>query len=372
MLDIFSDFDEYIEVDYTYNDNNVFRLHYKATVIILLGFTVLLGCSQYFGDPINCIHGEDVPENVLETYCWIHSTFTLPDAYDKRVGIDVAHPGIDKHNPGETKRYHAYYQWVIFLLFFQALLFYVPRYIWETVDDEKIKNLCMDVGCGVLQQDDRAECRMILVDYLKSHIGDHNVYLLIFTLLEMYNLLNVLGQLYIMDLLFGREFTSFGIDVLKFTNMDQENRTDPMIKVFPRMTKCTFHTFGFSGDVQKHDALCILPINVLNEKLYVFIWFWFVVLAALSVGMLVFRFVTILWPAARSFVLMQKCDILDKNDLQVVMKHIKVGDWFVLHLLTKNVDFFYFKEVIHDFANELKEDAKLNRKGSLEDYKALP
>ena len=24
---------------------------------------------------------------------------------------------------------------------------------------------------------------------------------------------------------------------------------------------------------QKHDALCMLPINVVNEKIYVFLWF---------------------------------------------------------------------------------------------------
>ena len=35
-----------------------------------------------------------------------------------------------------------------------------------------------------------------------------------------------------------------------------------MIYIFPRMTKCTFHKFGTSGEVEKHDALCILPLNI--------------------------------------------------------------------------------------------------------------
>ena len=39
-----------------------------------------------------------------------------------------------------------------------------------------------------------------------------------------------------------------------------------MIYVFPRMTKCTFHKFGTSGNIEKHDALCILPLNIVNEK----------------------------------------------------------------------------------------------------------
>ena len=49
-----------------------------------------------------------------------------------------------------------------------------------------------------------------------------------------------------------------------------------MIYIFPRMTKCTFHKFGVSGEVEKHDALCILPLNIVNEKIYIFIWFWYI------------------------------------------------------------------------------------------------
>ena len=28
------------------------------------------------GDPIDCIVGDAVPSDVMDTYCWIHSTFT--------------------------------------------------------------------------------------------------------------------------------------------------------------------------------------------------------------------------------------------------------------------------------------------------------
>ena len=33
-----------------------------------------------------------------------------------------------------------------------------------------------------------------------------------------------------------------------------------------QMTKCTLETYGPSGTLQNLDGLCILPINVLNEK----------------------------------------------------------------------------------------------------------
>ena len=36
----------------------------------------------------------------------------------------------------------------------------------------------------------------------------------------------------------------------------------PIFKLCFRMTKCTFHKFGTSGNIEKHDALCILPLNI--------------------------------------------------------------------------------------------------------------
>ena len=58
----------------------------------------------------------------MNTYCWIHSTYTIPSAFWKRIGIDVAHPGIDKTVDPEERRYVRYYQWVCFCLFFQVRL----------------------------------------------------------------------------------------------------------------------------------------------------------------------------------------------------------------------------------------------------------
>ena len=34
------------------------------------------------GDPIDCIVDPDVPQNVMDTYCWIHSTFSIPNRYN--------------------------------------------------------------------------------------------------------------------------------------------------------------------------------------------------------------------------------------------------------------------------------------------------
>ena len=64
--------------------------------------------------------------------------------------------------------------------------------------------------------------------------------------------------------------------------MDPDQRYDPMDAVFPKVTKCTFHMYGPSGTIQRHDALCILALNIISEKIFVFLWFWFVLLAMIS------------------------------------------------------------------------------------------
>ena len=53
-------------------------------MIILIGFSLVVTSRQYIGDPIDCIV-EGVPGNVMDTYCWIHSTFTIPNRLDTEV-----------------------------------------------------------------------------------------------------------------------------------------------------------------------------------------------------------------------------------------------------------------------------------------------
>jgi hypothetical protein len=86
----------------------------------LLAFTFIVTTRQYIGSPIMCVHTKDIPKDVLNTYCWIHPTYTLSSAHWKRVGVDVPHPGVDKTRDDRDKKHVKYYQWVGFCLFFQV------------------------------------------------------------------------------------------------------------------------------------------------------------------------------------------------------------------------------------------------------------
>lgn len=120
MLHLFLGLKSLVKVRRYNTDGSVFRLHYKVTVTCLLAFTFIVTSRQYVGTPILCLHTRDVPKEVLNTYCWIHPTYTLSSAHWKRVGVDVPHPGVDKTRDEKDKKHVKYYQWVGFLLFFQV------------------------------------------------------------------------------------------------------------------------------------------------------------------------------------------------------------------------------------------------------------
>ena len=68
---------------------------------------------------------QDIPEDVLNTYCWIHSTYTISTSFKKKLGEEVPYPGVDMSARGEgregkDRKYYGYYQWVCFCLFFQV------------------------------------------------------------------------------------------------------------------------------------------------------------------------------------------------------------------------------------------------------------
>jgi len=359
MDQLFGNLKAFIKPQSCIIDNHVFRLHYKFSVVILIAFSLMVTARQYFGDPIDCISKDDIPNKLLDTYCWIHTTFSLEDAWFKQVGVEVPYPGVDKSEPGSKKIYHAYYQWVCFVLFFQALFFYVPRYIWKAAEGGRMKSLLLGLDNPIMDEDSKKKSRNLLVGYLLRNKDSHNYSFWLYCIAEVLNLVNVITQMIMMNRFLGGEFSSYGWKVLSFTEWDWSVRYDPMIKVFPRLTKCTFHRYGSSGDVQKHDAMCLLSLNIINEKIYIFLWFWFCFLFIITTIALVYRLFTILSPRIRTLAIQSQCKIVNNQALEEVVAKLSVGDWFILDLLSKNLDPLNYCDLVNDlFSKEFPKKAE--------------
>lgn len=67
------------------------------------------------------------------------------------------------------------------------------------------------------------------------------------------------------------------------------------------MAKCPFYKFGTDGTINRIDSLCILPLNMYNEKFFVFLWFWFAILGALLYVSILIKVVLMVSPMARFY-----------------------------------------------------------------------
>lgn len=90
MLDILRSLRSLVKISRVHTDGNIFRLHYSLTVIILMAFCIIITTKQYVGEPIDCLRTDGVDKSIINTYCWIHTTYSIPKAFNKRVGIDVS------------------------------------------------------------------------------------------------------------------------------------------------------------------------------------------------------------------------------------------------------------------------------------------
>lgn len=126
MLDIFRGLKSFIKVGHVRTDSGIFRMHYSVTVLILTAFSLVVTTRQYVGSPINCIHSKDIPEDVVNTFCWISATYQVPSAFNLRMASrpgelgEVVYPGVAIPRDGGDVKYIKYYQWVFFCLFFQV------------------------------------------------------------------------------------------------------------------------------------------------------------------------------------------------------------------------------------------------------------
>lgn len=58
-------------------------------------------------------------------------------------------------------------------------------------------------------------------------------------------------------------------------------------------TYLCYRKFGSSGTIETHDTMCVLAVNIINEKIYIFLWFWLVCLTAITAAWLIYRIVVI-------------------------------------------------------------------------------
>ena len=156
-------------------DNAVLHLHYRATFIIFSVASSLMTAKEYFGTPISCLAKETVPSEVIDIYCYIMSTFSIPSHFPKPYGDGAPYPGLGNEFEKEIV-YHAYYQWVPVMLFAQALMFYVPRFIWKRTEGGLFHIILSGLDKPVMDESEHDTQHEILADYMMKNLNLHTLY----------------------------------------------------------------------------------------------------------------------------------------------------------------------------------------------------
>lgn len=344
-------------------DNTAFWLHYRVTVLLLLSGMAIITTKQFIGEHIACVT-HSVPGHIVNTYCFFMATFTVPVM--ENGSLPYVGVGPWTHGQDEGVRKHSYYQWVPFVLFGQAIAFYLPHYIWKRLEGgrirhvtEKLRHAAFSVtDCPNISSPDgkkiptkadiqgmSMDCATLLLEQLVAY-RSWTKYLL---LCELTNVFNLFLQWKLTNDFLNRQFSDLGLKALS---------DEPILDVvFPKMSKCTFHKFGPSGTMQKHDVICVLPLNIVNEKTYVILWWWYWVLGVVSVGVVFWRVVQ-MFLHSRSTVfnklLWRSADgIRSWPDGVVLTGEFYFCDWLLLYYLASNLDPNTFRHVFHNLAVEL-------------------
>ncbi|KAK6765027.1 hypothetical protein RB195_025095 [Necator americanus] len=271
-------------------DDPVDRLNYFITSTLLTFFAIMVSAKQYVGSPIQCWMPMEFKggwEQYAEDYCFIQNTFFVP-FYEE----------IPADDEDRSKAEIGYYQWVPVVLALQAIMFYLPNWIWKTLHQQSGIDLSTaiedarklrQIGGGERKkeveklatyleeclefQSERRTPYRILCFRFGYGLGSYVSMLYIFV--KFLYLVNIFTQFYILNSFLGSDYTFWGLQTFR----DLWNGREWLDSgVFPRVTMCDFKVRRLAN-THKYTVQCVLMINMFNEKIYLFIWFWFLFVA---------------------------------------------------------------------------------------------
>ncbi|XP_013103477.1 innexin inx5 [Stomoxys calcitrans] len=343
--------------------DSVFTLHSKCTVVILLTCSFLLSAKQYFGDPITCM-GDEKNMDYVNSFCWAMGTYILnyfdigdklarlhnsSDSNKKSEALAIAE-GVGPEYGYKTERvYLRYYQWVILTFLLQSFIFYFPSYLWKLWEGHRLNELCSELGNAILSEETIASKKKMLLKYFSSdnkdiHFCYTSRYILCETLNAAISILNIL----FLDLFLNGFWQKYSLAMAALPHYDWDLWNTMTSQVFPKISKCHMFKFGPSGSANSLDILCMLPLNILNEKLFAFLYVWFLAMCILSVINLIYRYVMVFNSSFRLHLLHCRARFVPRSCIRSATIDLTFGDWFVLYKVSRNINPVIFGELMQD------------------------
>lgn len=290
-------------------DDFIDRCNYYYTVLLLVFFSLLVGSKQYFGEPIKCLVEQQYTGSwmsYVHDYCFIMERYKLTAPKSS---------GLSEFYPDKKDYYVSYYQWIPFLLLVQAISFHTPHFLWRSL--QKLFSLDTEmtveeaVKIRTLFGEDRQKAINNLAKYIEEFLsfpstksGGFSLFPLKNVVLcstwlyigsKLLNSLNIIIQLMVINTYIGDGNFFWGLNLL-----GQLVRGDDWTKTgqFPRVVYCDYEMIEMANVAQKN-VQCTLTINILNEKIYLILTLWLLVLFVCTASNALLAIAATLLPSLR-------------------------------------------------------------------------
>ncbi|XP_071103676.1 innexin unc-9-like isoform X1 [Haliotis cracherodii] len=315
------------------DDDIADRLHHRWTVMLLALLSLLVIYQGYVGDPIHCwcpAQFSDSHCNYTEALCWIQETYFVP--------TDESLPTEDGNKNAKIK----YYPWVPVILLFLALSYKAPNIIWKMLKTASGVNLYKMIShCNDCQIGKERECAIEDVgDFLDRWLTNskratygtvHAVivktsacfcfclgkrtgtYLAgLYLGVKICYLAVSISMILLLNKFLAIKYTFYGYEVLENIVANRELPESPR---FPTVILCEFDIRQMQN-LQRYTVQCVLSVNLYNEKIFAFLWFWFVLMMMLGLYSYIMWLKKIIIPSMRRDFVNKYLGYIDKDLLK--------------------------------------------------------
>lgn len=202
-------------------------------------------------------------------------------------------------------------------------------------------------------KDDWKDKRDHLVMFLKQvNRKYHRCYAIKYFLCEIFTLITVIFNMFLMKMIINNFWVEYQPAMSAFFKGNLTEFRQQSTVLFPFQAKCNISTFGSSGSIINHDAICYLPQNIVNEKIFAFLYIWYILIVILAVVNIIGFFTMLSFKYLRILDVGRMCErTISKRECKKISANGDYGYWFVLKLFHMNLSPVLFQ----DLANHLIE-----------------
>lgn len=316
------------------NDNAIFAVCTKGTTGVFLVAVLCVVLGSNMNGQIECnINNTNnktsiISDEFVNRLCYVNGTFNVDDADDARNNDETAFKFM----------YHYQYGWIAFLL--QAIISYVPFYVWSVFEGRQIEMLSNGLKNPTIERETKEKRISQLAEYMSVNINHHNGYAFKFFFCEILCFGVIMGQAFILNYLLNGQFYRYGWNVIF-------RESEANAKIFPLVASCYFYHFKTTMI-----ASCLLSLNGIYDKVFFILWCWVVGVMILASFALKQRLLICLSPRVRTLVLSSKARLSIERETEPALNKLQIGDFFFLHQLSKNVSAYVFKEFLQRLINQ--------------------